>query len=293
MFYLSRFTLIVLFAVLAFSPASHSQDNSKPFDGFYGGLDAAFVSNKTEGTVGPLMVNIVPTGFSTLQISPSALPFGGTDKLPGGSLFAGYGKSVGRFFASLELAGSYGGYDDTKAFDSPHFDSDIDVTAGFLGASARLGFLLSKNFMVYGNGGVGRNWIEAEGTVRSAAIPIDNAAISAALGGQAAFQLPLGQPVKTDLTFDGISFGGGLEYALENLLGLEGVRVRVAYTRVEQGEESFSYADGFSGRNLADLDGDGSSNMTGIDSIEIASDSVPAKADASVNVISFGLLYSL
>lgn len=280
MFYLSRFTLIVLFAVLAFSPASHSQDSSKPFDGFYGGLDAAFVSNKTEGTVGPLMVNVATTIM--LEIPVSALPFGGTDKLPGGSLFAGYGKSFGRFFAALELAGSYGSYDDTKAFDSPHFDSDIDVTAGFLGASARLGFLLSTNFMVYGNGGVGRNWIEAEGTVKTAEFP---------LGAFPVLPLTLNQPVKTDLTFDGISFGGGLEYALENLLGLEGVRVRVAYTRVEQGEESFTYADGFAGKNLISADiSVGTGNIT---EIEIASDSVPAKADASVNVISFGLLYSL
>ncbi|WP_462137693.1 outer membrane protein [Candidatus Mycalebacterium sp.] len=298
MFHLKYFSSLFLFFVFAFSAASASAQGASSFDGgkfngFYGGIDAAFVSTKAEGLVGPIAVEFsVPLPPPAVPVSDSLnrgpFPFGGTDNLAGGSLFAGYGITLSRFFAALELGGSYGSYDNTKAFNSPNFTSDIDITEGFFAITTRLGFLLKENLMVYSNIGWGRSWVEAEGTVGTVTLPLPS--FDPRNPDPVSVPLPLNQPIDTDVTFDGVLFGGGFEYALGKVIGVEGIRARLAYTRIEQGKESFSYsAAGLSGRNLAE----NISVLPPGSSISIEQDQIPAQADASVNVYSFGLLYSL
>ncbi|QMU56166.1 MAG: hypothetical protein GKS04_03150 [Candidatus Mycalebacterium zealandia] len=270
--------------------ASRAQEVSSfdggKFDGFYGGIDSAFVSNKAEGMLGPLTATVpvpspAPPG-TTVDVSQGPFPFGGTDNLAGGSLFAGYGITLNRVFAALEFSGSYGSYDDTKAFNSPNFTSDIDITQGFFGITTRVGFLLKENTMVYSNIGWGRSWVEATGTVKTISLPPnpsvpDEIAIAV-----------LDRPVHTDVTFDGISFGAGFEYALGEIIGVEGIRARLSYTRIEQGKETFTYeATGLSSEQItAEFRGSPFP-------ITIQDEQIPAQADASANVFSFGLLYSL
>ena len=295
MFILQRFFLLFLVFALAFStaPVSRAQTASSSggdkFDGFYGGIDAAFVSNKAEGTVGPLTVTVPnPAPPNTMDMPQGPFPFGGTDNLAGGSLFAGYGKTFNRVFAALELGGSYGSYDNTEAFNSPNFDSDIDITQGFFAITTRVGFLLKENAMVYSTLGWGRSWVEAEGAVKTISFPLNPAAPDMLATAE------LNQSVKTDLTFDAVSFGVGFEYALGKIMGVDGIRARLNYTRMEQGKEKFSYnAAGLSGRQIPT-----NVPIPGTDPVEyvnvsIDTEQIPAQADASANVFSFGLVYSL
>ncbi len=280
-----RFSFLAFFFVFsaslflgadAFSePPVKSVKGGSLFNGFYGGIDASFVSNESKGTIGPIMVSVA--GQPAQPQGPFS--FGGTDKLPGGSLFAGYGMTLKRVFLAVELAGSYGSYDNTKAFSSPNFTSDIDITEGYFGTSGRLGFLLKENLMIYSSVGWGRSWVEAKGKVSNIAIPNPLAPGN--------LPLPLNQPVKTDVTFDGVSFGCGIEYALGEIVGIKGIRARLAYSRLEQGKEKFSYnTAGLETKNLAE-------GIPGVPPVIIDQTSIPVQADASANVFSLGLLYSL
>ncbi|MCY4042279.1 MAG: hypothetical protein OXF45_00470 [Candidatus Dadabacteria bacterium] len=257
------FLLVFLLSALAVGqpPVSAS--------GWYAGIDSAFVSSKTEGTVGPIGVSI--TGQP--QTIPVTVSYGGTDKLPGGSLFAGYSKTFARaFFIAGELNGGYGSYDDTKAFRNDVFTSRIDVTQGYFGATARAGLIIPGNLRVYSSIGWAHNWVEAEGTINSFSPP-----------GVPGPPLSVNWPVKSDLTFDGITYGVGIEYGISSLLPLlKNAYLRLAYSRIEYAKEKFSYdASGFEDVMLPG----------GIGTLSIDSNTIPAEADAGVHVISLGLSY--
>ena len=222
-----------------------------------------------------------PPGTPGLPVSIPSISFGGTDKLPGGSLFAGYSKTFARaFFIAGELNGGYGSYDDTEAFRNNVFTSRIDVTQGYFGATARAGLIIPGNLRVYSSIGWAHNWVEAEGTINSFSL---SAVPGLLLPPGTPERLGVSWPVKSDLTFDGITFGVGIEYGISSFLPLlKNAYLRLAYSRIQYAKEKFSYdASGFEDVMLPG----------GIGTLSIDSNTIPAEADAGVHVISLGLSY--
>lgn len=257
------------------------------FDGVYIGVDGAFASSKSKGVVGPVVVSVpVPGSSDSIPMSAGPFSFGGKDNIPGGAIFAGYGKTFGSLFIAGEIAGGYGSYDNTKAFTSSNFNSDIDVNQGYLGTTARIGFLINPNLLAYYHMGWAHNWIEAEGTVKTLSFSLPNPRGGPPVPASAS----LNQSVKTDLTFDGLSFGVGFEYALADLTGVEGICFRFGYSRIDYAKERFHYnANGLAGTGLKDISAGGLPLPD--DSISIQSGSIPAEADSGVHVMFAGLSY--
>ena len=279
MFKSNRFSLFLLVFLLSALAVGQPPVSAS---GWYVGVDSAFVSSKTEGTVGQIDTSVVagPPGTPGLPVSIPSISFGGTDKLPGGSLFAGYSKTFARaFFIAGELNGGYGSYDDTEAFRNNVFTSRIDVTQGYFGATARAGLIIPGNLRVYASLGWAHNWVEAKGTINSFS-----------LSAPAGLPIPQGTPiridgvdwsVKNDLTFDGITYGVGIEYGISSLLPLlKNAYLRLAYSRIEYAKENFSYdASGFE------------APIEGVGTLSITNTNIPAEADSGVHVVSLGLSY--
>ena len=271
MFKSNRFSLFLLVFLLSALAVGQPPVSAS---GWYVGIDSAFVSSKTEGTVGQVDTSVSLAAAPGMPIAASIpnISFGGTDKLPGGSLFAGYSKTFARaFFIAGELNGGYGSYDDTEAFRNNVFTSRIDVTQGYFGATARAGLIIPGNLRVYSSIGWAHNWVEAEGTINSFSLP-----------GVPGPPLSVNWPVKSDLTFDGITYGVGIEYGISSLLPLlKNAYLRLAYSRIEYAKEKFSY----------DASGFEDVMLLGGGTLSIDSNTIPAEADAGVHVISLGLSY--
>ncbi len=267
-------------------------------------LEALITGLQMQGLVPPAVdpANPAPNLILPLPVSASfgPFPFAGTDNLPGGSLFAGYGKTFGKFFVAGEFVGSYGSYDNTNAFGSPNFTSDIDITQGHFGIISRLGFLISRNLLAYSTLGWGRSWIEAEGTVHtisfSGQIPNPTDPTGQTLIPVSANE-PLNQSIKSDLVYDGIQFGIGLEYALADLVErLDNFSVRLGYSRIEYRRENFSYNVGGNGPLMltvnAPLDPTPGAAPVPLD-VTVEDNSIPAQVNPGVHVVSLGVSYRI
>lgn len=287
--HLSIFLIVSVFPLFGSAQDRDGTGENYPsrFDGVYIGVDGAFASSKSEGIVGPVAVRVSIPGSPAFSMSAGPFSFGGKDNIPGGAIFAGYGKTFGNLFIAGEIAGGYGSYDNTKAFTSSNFNSDIDVNQGYLGTTARIGFLINPNLLAYYHVGWAHNWIEAKGTVKTLSFSLPN---PSGAGPPVPASASLNQSVKSDLTFDGLSFGIGFEYALADLTGVEGIRFRFGYSRIDYAKEKFHYnANGLAGTELKEISVGGRSFPD--NSISIQSNSIPAEADSGVHVLFAGLSY--